>query len=381
MLGFIRYSAGSDRREVARELNLPLPTVVSSVKRLLSTGELVAVDAEHGRSLRGRGRHPLRASGPSPLIALINWRGGQLHAGIYDMQQQLRWETTVEAPEPRSGPEGLVPIVEEVIESAGRLPEGALTAVIISVPAPFLRGTGAPREHSMIRDLPRGFHVTNPEDFDAYLGKRFDLTVITENNANLAAIGEQYGRSDRIGSFIYLKIGYDGIGSAVVTNGRLTRGSHGYGGELAHLQLDRDGRICHCGGRGCLWMKVRELTLPDSTDNDADPINLTALTGLADDGDHGAHRILADIGRLLARPLGHISTFLDPDMIIVDNTIGDAVDHIVNGIREGFAVETPPVIAGNVRIEKSGLADTAEIRGALEIPRESARRARSDSAR
>ena len=373
VLDYIRYSAGADRPELSRELDLPLPTVVSSVRRLLAEGHLVAVDTEEGRASRGRGRHLLRASGPRLLLGLIGWRRGRLHTELYDTGRTRLFTSSRDAPEPRSGPEGLVDAVGDLIAAAGHLPASRLATVVVSVPAPFLRGKGAPREHSTLRGLPAGFYVTQAEDFDAYLGRRFGLTFITENDANLAALGEQYARPERIDNFFYLKLGDTGIGSAVVANGRLSRGAHGYGGEIAHLQLDRTGQLCHCGGRGCLWMQVRALTLPDAGGGGAGPIDLAGVAGLAETSDPGAQRMLADIGRLLARPLGQISTVLDPDAIIIDSTIGDAVDHVIGGIREQFALEAPPVIARNVRLEKSSLDDTAEVRGALEIPRETAR--------
>ncbi len=373
VLGFVRHSTGVDRAELARELDLPRPTVVSSVGRLLHGGLLVAADAEQGRPARGRGRHLLRASGPLPLLGLVAWRHGRLSASVHDQGRDQIFATERAAPDPGSGAEGLVGIVDDLIAATSTIPGSVLDTVVISVPAPFLRGKGAPREHSTLPGLPRGFHVTHAEDFDGYLAARFGLTVITENNANLAALGEQYARPERVDNFIYLKIGFDGIGSAVVANGRLARGAHGYAGEIAHLQLDRNGPLCHCGGRGCLWMTVRQLTLPDSTNVDTDPINLTGLTRLAGVHDAGAHRMLADIGRMLGRPLGHLSTVLDPEAIIIDTTIGDAVDAVIRGVAESFAVEAPPVIARNVRLEKSSLGDTAEVRGALEIAREGAR--------
>ena len=374
VLGYLRHSAGVDRAELARELDLPRPTVVSSVARLLAEGRMVAVDAEQGRAARGRGRHLIRVAGPTSLLGFVAWRHGRLSASVHDPLGEQLLAVERDTPDPGAGAEGLVGIVDEVVSAVATRRGSALRTVVISVPAPFLRGKGAPREHSTLPGLPRGFQVTHAEDFDGYLARRFDLTVITENNANLAALGEQYARSERIDNFIYLRIGYDGIGSAVVANGRLARGAHGYGGELAHLQLDRNGPLCHCGGRGCLWMTVRELTLPHSANLDTDPINLTGLTRLSDDHDPGAHRMLADIGRMLGRPLGHLSTFLDPEAIIIDATVGDAVDHVIRGIAESLAVEAPPVIARNVRLERSTLRDTAEIRGAFEIAREGARR-------
>ena len=87
-----------------------------------------------------------------------------------------------------------------------------------------------------------------------------------------------------------------------------------------------------------------------------------------------AARMLADIGRTLGRPLAHLCTFLDPELLILDNTIGTAVDHIQRGLRETFTVQAPPVIAQNVELTIGTLGSQAEILGAIETLRERARR-------
>ncbi|MYX55032.1 ROK family protein, partial [Streptomyces sp. SID8382] len=43
-----------------------------------------------------------------------------------------------------------------------------------------------------------------------------------------------------------------GIGAAVVLDGQLLRGTHGFAGELGHVPVRPEGPECACGGRGCL---------------------------------------------------------------------------------------------------------------------------------
>ncbi|MBB2947376.1 putative NBD/HSP70 family sugar kinase [Actinoplanes lutulentus] len=105
--------------------------------------------------------------------------------------------------------------------------------------------------------------------------------------------------------------------------------------------------------------------------------NVPAARGYGDFLEMGtdeASRILHDIGRALGRPLAHLCTFLDPERVIADTTIGPAIEPIVAGIREAFTTHAPPVIARDVTISLSRLGGAAELRGALELPREAARR-------
>jgi predicted NBD/HSP70 family sugar kinase len=106
------------------------------------------------------------------------------------------------------------------------------------------------------------------------------------------------------------------------------------------------------------------------------PLTFAALSRLAAEDDPGAARILADIGRTLGRPLAHLCTFIDPERLILDNTIGPAVDHILTGMRETFTVQAPPVIAQKVALSTGVLGRQAEVRGAIEALRERARHGR-----
>lgn len=93
---------------------------------------------------------------------------------------------------------------------------------------------------------------------------RFDvmrrLDVTAGNEANMAALAQIPGyamRRDSDGivgpseSFIYLSTDV-GIGGAVVRNGHVEIGDHGFGGELGHTSVELRGPVCRCGRRGCL---------------------------------------------------------------------------------------------------------------------------------
>lgn len=88
--------------------------------------------------------------------------------------------------------------------------------------------------------------------------RRLDATA--GNEANMAALAQIPGyamRRDGDGivgpseSFIYLSTDV-GIGGAVVRNGHVEIGDHGFGGELGHTSVELRGPVCRCGRRGCL---------------------------------------------------------------------------------------------------------------------------------
>lgn len=360
---FVRYTAGADRADISRQLGLPGPTVSSAVRRLLGSGDIVDMDAEAGRSSVGRGRHLLRASGTPLALGLLQWRSRRLGAALYTFGGELLYESVLDPPPPEAGPDGLCAAIDALIAAAAERGTHALSTVVIGAPAPVLRGVGASK----------GLAVAGPINFDDHLSKRYQLTVMTENDANLAALGELFRGPDRARNFIYIKFANEGLGSALVVNGGLVRGARGFAGELAHLQIDRDGPLCQCGGRGCLWGQVRDLTMHTATHQYRQPVNLDDLAGMAHNGDAGAARMLTDIGRALGQPLGHICTVLDPELLIIDSSTGPSIDNVVAGLRESFSIYAPPAISQNIQFRLSKLGADAELYGALEIPRETTR--------
>lgn len=86
----------------------------------------------------------------------------------------------------------------------------------------------------------------------AAIGDRLGVPVAVLNDAHAGALGEgASGAARDVGDYLYVALG-SGIGAAIVHDGRLRAGSHGYAGELGHIKVDHPGRRCACGAVGCL---------------------------------------------------------------------------------------------------------------------------------
>lgn len=374
ILEFATFCTATDRAELARELRLPTPTVVSAVRRLLASGELVETDTFAPRASAGRPARMLAAAGPAPMVGLVRWYGSQLRLSCVAVGGSTLAEAALDRPDPRAGVDGLQGAVERVITLAAERRSYQLRTVVLSVPAPFLSGHGAPREHALLESVPAPFPVIAPGDLEAMLTERCGVPVVMENDANLSALGELYaGAAVGVRNVVYVMVNDFGIGSALVVNGALARGARGYAGELSHVQVDEDGPLCACGGRGCLLYRVRERVVESAQAAYDRPITFADLPRLAEAGDRGAARMMRDIGRILGGPLAQLCTVLDPDVLLVGGTLGPAVQHVLDGIRDVLAVQASPVIAGNMTVTAGALGPDAEIRGAVEIARLAAR--------
>lgn len=78
------------------------------------------------------------------------------------------------------------------------------------------------------------------------------VKVLVTNDANAATIGEMiYGNAKGMRDFIMITLG-TGLGSGFVANGEMVYGHDGFAGEFGHVIVERDGRECGCGRKGCL---------------------------------------------------------------------------------------------------------------------------------
>ncbi|MBU2664223.1 ROK family protein [Actinoplanes bogorensis] len=343
---FVAHSAGVTRADLVRELRVATPTVISAVRRLLGAGTIVEDDGPPPGSTRGRPSRRLHAPGPAPRLGLLRWSDGVARTTL------IGFDGTPLAEEPLDDAGDLDAAAAQIRRLAGAAP---VRAMVVSVPAPLLSTGGA-----------QG--VPSPKS-DAH-----GFPILVENDANLAALGEQHhGGAATTGDFVYLKLTNREFGAAIVTNGRLVRGTHGYAGEIAHLQIDADGPLCACGGRGCLRSQVHSLVVDTAQAAYEHAVTFAGLAGLAATGNAGAARILHDIGRTIGRPLAQLCTFLDPATVIVDDTIGAAAEPIAAGLRSAFTTHAPPAIAAHVPVAVSTLGPSAERQGALELTREPAR--------
>jgi glucokinase len=161
--------------------------------------------------------------------------------------------------------------------------------------------------------------------------KATGLHVRITNDANAAARGEHtYGVARGIDDFIMITLG-TGVGSGIISHGRLVYGHDGFAGELGHVCVVQDGRQCNCGLKGCLETyasamgvarTAREFLQKESSDSllrkiDPESISSKDIYDAAVQGDELARQIFAFTGRILGRALGDFVKFSSPEAIVL----------------------------------------------------------------
>ena len=130
-------------------------------------------------------------------------------------------------------------------------------AVSVGLPAPTDHPTGRVVTPQTIPGW-AGF------DARSWFSARYDAPVWVDRETNLRALGEwERGEPQERRDLLYVKVA-TGIGSGLVTGGRLHRGDSGAAGDIGHVRVTDDpAAVCRCGKTGCLeavaggWALVR----------------------------------------------------------------------------------------------------------------------------
>ncbi len=145
------------------------------------------------------------------------------------------------------------------------------------------------------------------------------------NEANLAARAEAAARADT-GSFLYVS-GEVGVGGAIVLDGEVFAGAHGWSGELGHTILHADGagrRLEQLIGQDAL-LAAAGLDLATGVDG---------LVAAADAGDPRALEALARAGDLLGTGLANAVNLLDLDHVVLGGIYAPLAEHLRPGVEE-----------------------------------------------
>jgi predicted NBD/HSP70 family sugar kinase len=349
------------RNELTAQLELPRATVTSLVRDLIARG-LVTTRETGGNGRRGRPAEILALTGPATVVGVLSPAADGLRVAVATVSGRILAVETHPISKADFRVDTAVGLLAAMAAREGyRL--GEMNRVVLSIPAPYQRGIGSPVRH--------GQHYAPWASVDpaTELASLTGTRVLVENDANLGALGEhRFGAGRGRQSMVYVMLGERSVGAGLIINGGLHRGASGFAGELAHTQIQDDGPLCSCGGRGCLIHAGAALLRSAQSAYD-EPLTYPRLLALADGGDPGLSRLLRDFGRVVGRPLADTTTMLNPEVIIVGGATGDGGRIIVDGIREAVDRYASPTAAEAVTVVPGTTGDHADLLGAVALAR------------
>jgi glucokinase len=207
--------------------------------------------------------------------------------------------------------------------------------------------------------------------------KAFKLPVFIANDANAAALGELlFGSAKGMKNFVTLTLG-TGLGSGIITDGKLLIGEHGVAGEIGHVNVDPQGRMCNCGLRGCLETyasvtgikrTVFELLSEMREDSILRTISFTELTGehiskAALEGDLIALKAFYRTGEILGSKMADTVAHIDPEAFIISGGLSKAGEILLKPIQNNMEKYLFGAYKGKIKVLISNATSSDAVLG------------------
>lgn len=218
------------------------------------------------------------------------------------------------------------------------------------------------------------------EQFEAALG----LPFFIDNDANVAALGEQWvGAGNNNPNVVFMTLG-TGVGGGVIAAGNLIRGVKGAGGELGHITVDLEEPFaCTCGKKGCLETVASATGIVNLTRRYADQYAGDAkLKQLIDDGQDVTAKDVFDLAKegddlalivyrhfsgYLGLACANIAAVLNPAYIVLGGGVSAAGDFLLDGVRRVFEENSFPQIKESTQLVLATRGNDAGVLGAASL--------------
>ena len=293
-----------------------------------------------------------------PQCALgLDLGGTDLKAGLVDRDGVIHRFLRL----PSRAQEGSHGPIDAIAEAAAALAAegGSIGAIGLGTPGAVDAVSGV-----VIGETPHLPHWSSFALGDA-LRERLGRAVAIENDANLAALAEhRLGAARGARLSITVTVG-TGIGSGIVVDGRLMRGSSGGAGEIGHLPLGGGGEDCRCGIADCvepeasgsgLARRARALGLPA---RDAAGVFAAAAAG-----DAASLALITRLADRLGAAVATAVNLLNPDVVVIGGGVAGAGEALMDPLRRAIERYALASHRRGLRVVPAALGDRAGVAGA-----------------
>ena len=352
------------RKGISVATGLDQATVTRAIALLIEDGIVEEVGLVKG----GRGRRSINLSfarsGRSVVCVRLQRRS--FSVGLYNLAGETLVETEGRIEKGQPSAQTFDQIAACVDRHTARHPH--VDGMGVAVPGPFLE-----RDERVIL-------MTESPDWQAFdlvraLRERYaTIPVYSIHDAKAAALTVWRAQAKPSGArvLLYVSAG-QGIGSALVVDGEVYRGSLGLAGELGHTSIDVNGPRCKCGNHGCLELFTSRIALLREVREFADGNPETALTSEARFADvvaayHAGDTLAVSevdrVARYLAQGITNCINFVNPDIVVIGDEYAAFGPSFRAAIAKYVKASLLPSIYQSIRLELSQIEGDLVLKGA-----------------
>jgi len=212
------------------------------------------------------------------------------------------------------------------------------------------------------------------------------VPIFMDNDVRVATLGEKYfGAGRGVDNLILITLG-TGVGSGIIIDGRLYRGTTYSAGEIGHITIFKDGPYCNCGNRGCLEVyasapgiarRTREYiraghftVMADMVGHDLSKVTAEVVSKACDMGDRLAVMVMEETAEILGIGIANFIDIINPEMVIIGGGVSLAGDKLFAPLRKTVRQRTMRNAGENVSIVPAELKDESGMVGAAALAME-----------
>jgi predicted NBD/HSP70 family sugar kinase len=347
LLQVMRDGRPRTRSQLADITGMARTTVGLRVDALRELGLVVPVS--DATSTGGRPSSQIAFNASARVVAAADLGATHARIGICDLSGAVlaRVGTPLEITE---GPEKVLASVRAqisaLLEQIGR-PQADLLAIGLGLPGPVQHSSGRPARPPL---MPGWDNFDVPGEMQ----KDFAVPVLVDNDVNIMALGEYWSRQPPTENMIFVKVA-TGIGSGIISDGRLQRGADGAAGDIGHIPIARGAGIpCRCGKTGCVEAMASAPAITAALHTSRPDIaSASDLIDRVRAGDLDAIRAVRQAGRDIGEVLNTCVSIVNPSVIAIGGLMAQAGEHLLAGIREVVYGSSTPLATEHLVIEQS----------------------------
>lgn len=342
---FVWDKKGCSKQDISKGLGLSMPTVLQNVNELIEDGILQEGGAY--KSSVGRKAKMIIVRKDSRYAAGMNITKNHVSFVLIDFQGEIieHERIRIEFEDQTAYYMMLKATLEEILDKH-QIDRNSLLGVGISLPG------GLNSEHTVLK-FSRVLHVNNLNL--QTISKIFDYPVAFENDAASALLSEMDETTPNTAYFSLSST----AGGALWLNGSIYIGSNSRSGDIGHMILEKNGRPCYCGKKGCFNAYCSSDILADMTDGDLD-----LFFKKLEEGDPELQKAWDEYLDYLSIAIANVRTLCDCN-IILGGYVGAYIDQYLHALIQHitsyylFEQTTPFIKTCDNRTEASALGIAA----------------------
>ncbi|HOK35763.1 MAG TPA: ROK family transcriptional regulator [Paludibacteraceae bacterium] len=360
--------------DLAKEMNLSIPTVSKLVNELIEEGYVI----DFGKQETNGGRRP-SIYGLNPdsgyfvgvdlkrfriNLALINFKGEMVDSKL---SIPFNYENTQESFDT------VCKIIDDFVNQLS-IPKSKILSVGVNISGRVNTQTG----------MSYSYYFFKEEPLTEIFQQRLGLHVTIDNDSRAMAYGEfMKGDVKSEKNVLFVNVSW-GLGLGIIVDGKLYYGKSGFSGEFGHISAFDNEVLCHCGKKGCLETQASGSYIYRKFIEKVKEGNSSILAGRIKKGesitqedileaalneDMLAIELVEEVGYTLGKHIAGLINLFNPELVIIGGVVAMTGDYLLLPIKSAVKKYSLNLVNKDTTIKLSKLGDLAGVIGACMLAR------------